>query len=223
MLPRGSSYLAEHIPGARFVELDAGDHAIWYANQDRYLATISAFLTGSPPPPVTERVLATVMLSDVVGSTGHVKELGDREWAHLLDHHDTVAAQVVDRWGGRVVKSTGDGFLATFDGPSRAVHAASALVDRIHTETGLELRIGLHCGEIEIRDDQEIGGVAVHLASQLEPLAPPGGVTISRTVKDLVAGSDLTFTDRGEHALKGIEGSWQLFDLDQRPAGSERP
>ena len=205
-------YLADHIPGARFVELPLSDHAIWFGNQDAYLATLTEFLTGSSPPPESNRVLATVLFSDIVDSTTQATARGDDEWVRILDAHDTAATEVVERWGGRLVKSTGDGLLATFDGPSRAVHAASELVERVRARTALEVRVGMHSGEIELRG-ADIAGVAVHLAARIESVAPRGGVTVSRTVKDLVAGSGLKFVDRGEHTLKGIDRPWQLFDV----------
>lgn len=207
-------YVAAVIPGAKFVELKSDDHAIWFGAQDAYLDAFEEFLTGAVAPASAERVLATVLFSDIIESTRRAAEIGDDAWKTLLDRHDRIAQDSVNRWDGRYVKSTGDGLLATFDGPSRAVKAACDLIDRVASETGLAMRVGLHCGEVE-RRGTDIAGIAVHLASRIQKLAPDSGVTVSRTVRDLVAGSGIRFADRGEHEMKGIEGAWQLFDVER--------
>jgi class 3 adenylate cyclase len=164
-----------------------------------------------PPAPAArgERVLATVLFTDIVGSTEQASRIGDRQWSMLLDAHDRVARELVDRSGGRLVKSTGDGILATFDSPGAAILGATALRDRLHG-LGVEIRAGLHTGEVQPRGD-DVGGIAVHAAARIMAAAGAGEVLVSRTVRDLVAGADFALEDRGSHALKGIGGEWQLF------------
>jgi DNA-binding NarL/FixJ family response regulator len=182
---------------------------------------ISAFAdrgeTTLPPGSETDRVLATVMFSDIVSSTERAAEIGDRRWRELLDRHDALIRQELARHGGREVKTTGDGFLALFDGPARAIRCAVAIRDELHAE-GVEVRIGLHSGEVELRGD-DVGGIAVHIGARVAASAQPGNVVVSSTVKDLVAGSGISFVDRGEHALKGIPDRWRLFAVtDTIPA-----
>jgi len=157
------------------------------------------------------RVLATVLFTDIVGSTERAGELGDRRWRELLNVHDELSGQLVEEFGGRLVKTTGDGILATFDGPGRAVHAAAALREEM-AGIGVRLRAELHTGEVELRAS-DVGGLAVHVAARLMAAANPGEILVSRTVRDLVAGSDLTLEDRGMHLLKGIDGDWQLLSV----------
>jgi class 3 adenylate cyclase len=166
-----------------------------------------------PPAPAArgERMLATVLFTDIVGSTEQASRIGDRQWARLLDTHDRVARGLVERSGGRLVKSTGDGILATFDSPGTALRCATALRDRLR-EVGVEIRAGLHTGEIQPRG-ADVGGIAVHVAARVMAAAGAGEVLVSRTVRDLVAGSDVALEDRGSHALKGIGGDWQLFAI----------
>ena len=164
---------------------------------------------GSPATGAADRVLATVVFTDVVQSTERAVALGDRRWRAVLDRHDSIVASELARFRGRIVKSTGDGVLATFDGPARAVHCATALRDALSAE-GVAVRIGIHTGEVELRDD-DIGGVAVHIASRVIGHASSGEIVTSSTVKDLVVGSDIAFYDRGEHELKGVPGRWRLF------------
>jgi class 3 adenylate cyclase len=203
-------HLVAAIPGAHLVELDGGDHLPWWGEQDTVLDMLEEFLTGVRPRAVDpDRVLSTVVLTDIVGSTERASELGDRAWRALLDGHDATVADEVAAHSGRVVKSTGDGALATFDGPSRAVGCTLRLRDRLRAQ-GIEIRAGVHTGEIELRGD-DVGGIAVHIAARVEGAAGPGEVLVSRTVKDLVAGSGYTFEDRGLHSLKGVEDQWQLF------------
>ncbi|MEY2570439.1 MAG: hypothetical protein QOE63_789 [Acidimicrobiaceae bacterium] len=202
-------YLAENIPGSRFVELAGADHSPWYGDQDAVLDELEAFVTGRRTGSVGDRVLATVLFTDIVDSTLRAAAVGDQPWARTLDDLDHIAARIVAEGRGRIVKSTGDGHLATFDGPARAIRAALQLAAEAG-RLGIELRAGLHAGEIEIRGD-DVGGIAVHIAARVAAAAGGSQVLVSRTVTDLVAGSGLTFTDAGAHALKGVDGTWQLF------------
>jgi class 3 adenylate cyclase len=170
---------------------------------------VEEFLTGRRSVHDQDRVLATVMFTDIVSSTEEATRLGDSAWRRLLDQHDTLTRREVARWRGRMVKSTGDGALATFDGPARAIRCAAALRAALHGEE-VRIRAGLHTGEIELRSD-DIGGIAVHIAARVEGLAEPDEVLVTKTVTDLVAGSGISFADRGQHDLKGVPGSWQLF------------
>ncbi|HEV3351863.1 MAG TPA: adenylate/guanylate cyclase domain-containing protein [Acidimicrobiales bacterium] len=199
-------YYAEHIPGARFVELPGEDHAGWEGDADPGNDEIEEFITGHRPMYEPDRVLATVLFTDIVGSTEKARELGDRRWRELLDHHDELARAQLDRHQGRLVKTTGDGLLATFDGPARAIRCASTLRQILP----VPIRAGLHTGEVELRGD-DVGGIAVHIGARVAAIAGAGEVLVSRTVKDLVAGSGITFTDRGSHTLKGVPDEWQLY------------
>jgi pimeloyl-ACP methyl ester carboxylesterase len=205
-------YLAENIPGARLVELDGDDHFFFTGDADAVIDEIEEFLTGVRPVPPVERVLATVLFTDVVGSTERAADLGDGQWRELLRAHHAQVRRQLERFQGREVKTTGDGFLATFDGPARAIRCATAIRDAVRS-LGLEVRAGLHTGEVELSDG-DIAGIAVHLGSRVVNTAQPGEVLVSRTVVDLVAGSGLTFADRGEHALKGVPGEWSLFAVE---------
>jgi class 3 adenylate cyclase len=204
-------YLAEHIEGAKYVELDGADSFLFAGDADRVVDEIEAFLTGSAPSPHHDRMLATVLFTDIVGSTRRAAEIGDHAWHALLDAHEGAAARLVERHRGRLVKSTGDGLLATFDGPSRAIDCALALQED-GRRAGIQLRAGLHTGEVELRGD-DIGGIAVHIASRIQSLAAPDQVLVSRTVNDLVAGSDIHFEEPVERELKGIPGRWKLFSV----------
>ena len=161
---------------------------------------------------MTDRVLATVLFTDIVGSTEHLAELGDRKWRDLLDAHDRTIRRQLERFRGREVGTRGDGFVATFDGPGRAIECGCAMRDAVGA-LGLEIRVGLHTGEIELREDDDVAGVAVHIAARVEHHAGASEVLVSSTVKDLVAGSDIEFDDRGEHELKGVPGTWRLFSV----------
>jgi class 3 adenylate cyclase len=205
----GGRDLAEKIPGAKYVELPGVDEHPWTGNQDEILDEIEEFLTGVRRVPEPDRVLATVLFTDVVSSTEHAATMGDRRWTALLDQHDAVVLRELDRHRGRKVNPTGDGILATFDGPARAVRCAQAICSAVST-LGIEARAGLHTGEVELRGD-DIGGIAVHIGQRVSALAKPGEVLVSRTVTDLVAGSGLSFADRGTHELKGVPGSWPLY------------
>jgi class 3 adenylate cyclase len=202
-------YLAERIPGAKLVELDGADHLFWVGEADAILDEIEEFLTGLRRGPEPDRVLATVLFTDLVGSTELAVELGDTRWRYLLESHQAQVRRQLERFRGREVKTMGDGFLATFDGPARAIRCAQAVVDQSRG-LGLETRAGLHTGECELMND-DVGGIAVHIAARVATLAKAGEVLVSSTVKDLVAGSGLTFADRGVHALKGVPDDWRLF------------
>jgi class 3 adenylate cyclase len=207
--PPFGRYLAEHIGGAKYVELPGADSLIWAGDQDAVLAEIEDFVTGVRPAPAPNRVLATVLFTDIVGSTARAAELGDTRWRKLLEEHNHVARRQIERFGGREIKTVGDGLLATFDGPARAVRCAAAIRDAV-AELGLQLRAGLHTGEIELQPN-DIAGVAVHVGARISAMAGPGEILVSSTVKDLVIGSGLTFEDRGTHELRGVPGAWRIF------------
>lgn len=204
-------YLAEHIPGARYLEVEGVDHVPWWGKQDLVLDAIEEFVLGETADPDPDRTLATVLFSDIVASTDRAAAVGDGAWRRILDDHDHLVRREVERHGGRVVKTTGDGAMATFDRPGRAVLAAAAARDELRT-IGLEVRAGVHTGEVEVRGD-DIGGIAVHIAARVAALAGAGEVLVSRTVCDLVVGSGLTFTSIGDHDLKGVPGRWELHRL----------
>jgi class 3 adenylate cyclase len=208
--PPHARYLAEHIRHAKLVELQGDDNLIYAGDSDKNLDEIEEFLTGAVRSPRSNRVLATVLFTDIVSSTEHLAELGDRKWRDLLDAHDRAMRRQLERFHGREVGTRGDGFVATFDGPGRAIECACAMRDVV-AALDLEIRVGVHTGEIELRDDREIAGVAVHLAARIEQHARASEVLVSSTVKDLVAGSSIAFEDRGEHQLKGVPGTWRLF------------
>jgi class 3 adenylate cyclase len=209
--PGHSRYIAEHIPEARYVQLTGRDHVPFVGDMDRLLDEIEEFLTGARPVPEPDRVLATVLFTDIVDSTRRAAEMGDRDWREVLADHDGLVRQELDAHRGREVKTTGDGFLATFDGPARAIRCATAIRDAVRLRQ-TEIRAGLHTGEIELIG-KDIGGIAVHLASRVMARAGPGEVLVSSTVKDLVVGSGIDFEDRGEHALKGVPGEWHLYSV----------
>jgi class 3 adenylate cyclase len=202
-------YLAEHLPNAKLVELPGSDLSLMWETRELALDLIEEFLTGVRHVPPPRRVLATVLFSDIVGSTERARQLRDRRWRQLLDHHDELAARLVEDATGRLVKTTGDGILATFDGPGRGIGCAAALRDQVRG-IGLQLREGLHTGEVELRNG-DVGGVAVHIAARVMDAARPGEILASRTVRDLVVGSDVVLEDRGTQRLKGVEGRWQLY------------
>jgi class 3 adenylate cyclase/pimeloyl-ACP methyl ester carboxylesterase len=204
-------YLAEHIPTAKLVELPGTDVPLYWQTPELALDHIEEFITGVRRTADPRRVLATVLFTDIVGSTEQASRLRDRRWRELLNVHDELARQTVEEFGGQLVKTTGDGVLATFDGPGRAIRCAAALSDEL-AGIGIQLRAGLHTGEVEQRDG-DVGGIAVHIAARVMAAAGPGEILISRTVRDLVVGSDITLNDRGPQPLKGVEGTWQLFAL----------
>ena len=212
VIPEHGRYLAEHIGGARYVGVQGAGHWPW-ASPDALAAmdTIEEFLTGSRSNLGTERVLATVAFTDIVGSTELAVEFGDLRWRELLETHDSVARREVQTARGHLVKSTGDGMLATFDGPARAIRSVRA-IEEARAAVGLPVRGGLHTGEVEVRGE-DVGGIAVHIGARIAAMAGAGEVLVSSTVKDLVAGSGLAFEDRGAHSLKGVPGEWRLFAL----------
>jgi class 3 adenylate cyclase len=206
----GGRYIAERVPGAVLVEIPGSDDYWWAADgAATVLDEIEEFLTGVRGGPAVDRVLSTVLFTDIVSSTTLASDLGDRRWRDLLDRHDSAVRRQLARFRGREVKTTGDGFLATFDGPARAVECACAIRDAAR-QLGLEVRSGVHTGELEVRGD-DIGGIAVHIAARVAALAEAGTVWVSRTVTDLVVGSGLHFADRGTYDLKGVPGTWQLL------------
>lgn len=205
----GSRYMAAHIPGARLVELPGEDHLPWVGDQDAILDELEEFLTGVRRGPEPDRMLATVLFTDIVGSTERAADLGDRRWRELLERHRGVIRRELSRFRGREIETTGDGFLALFDGPARAIRFAAASVGAVRA-LGLEIRAGVHTGEVEMMG-ANVGGIAVHIGARVAALAGPGEVLVSSTVKDLVAGSGIAFDDRGAHTLKGVPGEWRVF------------
>ena len=203
-----SRVVADAISGSKLVEL-AGDDHYWVVGNDDIAEEVEEFLTGVRPQPDADRVLTTVLFTDIVGSTQRASELGDREWKALLERHDELLRREVHRLDGREVDTAGDGFFATFDGPARAVRCARAVGDAIRV-LGLEIRAGCHTGEVELRGDN-LAGIAVHIGARISALARPSEVLVSSTVKDLVAGSGLAFDDAGEHDLKGVPDRWRLY------------
>ncbi len=201
--------IAELIPDAKFVELEGIDHIPFLGDADSIVDEVQEFLTGARSAPAPDRVLATVMFTDIVGSTTRAAELGDERWKYLLDRHDEAVRRQLERFGGREVNTAGDGFVATFDGPGRGISCACALRDAL-AALGIEVRSGLHTGEIELRED-DIAGMAVHIGARVSALAGSGEVLVSGAVPPLVAGSGIEFEDRGEQELKGVPGNWKLF------------
>lgn len=210
----GGRYLARHIPGASIVELDGDYHASWKHTDVMALRdAVAGFISqGRTPPVALERELATVLFTDIVGSTAAAARVGDQAWRSLLDTHDRIAEQALERHRGHLIKSTGDGLLATFEGPSRAVACARAMMDELHVHD-LQIRAGVHTGEIEIRSgsQQDVTGVGVVIASRICDLADADEILVSRTVKDLVTGSSIQLDDHGEHRLKGLDEPWRLY------------
>jgi class 3 adenylate cyclase len=206
---QGGRYVADHIPGARFVELPGDTHLFFLADRDELIDEVQEFLTGVRWRPKRDRVLATIVFTDVVQSTERVVEVGDERWAELLEHHHAVVRDQLERFDGHEVDTAGDGFFASFDGPARAVRCACAIRDEVR-RLGIDIRAGVHTGECQIID-QKLGGLAVHIGARVAQRAGAGEVLTSSAVKDLVAGSGLSFADRGAHQLKGIPEQWQLF------------
>ncbi|GAC1606010.1 MAG: hypothetical protein NVS3B21_35680 [Acidimicrobiales bacterium] len=203
--------LAKHIPEAKFVELEGEDYLFFAGDSTPVLDAIEEFLTGELPRHDSDRILATVMFTDIVGSTDHLARVGDRAWKATLTAHDALVAREIERHRGRQINTTGDGVLATFDGPGRAVRCARAIIQAVRS-LGVEVRAGVHTGEIELRGD-DVGGIGVHIAARVSTLAGPSEVLVSRTVTDLVAGSGIEFEDRGERELKGIPGGWRVYSV----------
>jgi class 3 adenylate cyclase len=204
-------YMAERIPGARLVEISSDDHLPWLEGSDAILRAIEEFLTGARHDAGTDRVLSTIMFTDIVGSTEILSQTGDANWRALRGAHDEAVRGNLAAFNGREMNTTGDGFLAIFDGPARAVRCAQNICADAG-RVGVTVRVGLHTGECELRGP-DISGLAVHIASRISNLAPPGGVLVSRTVRDLVAGSGLRFEPTGSHNLKGVSEPWELYGV----------
>jgi class 3 adenylate cyclase/pimeloyl-ACP methyl ester carboxylesterase len=208
----GGRFVSERIPDANLVVLKGENHWPWIDDTDAIVDEVEQFLTGVRGAPEPDRVLATVMFTDIVASTERAAELGDRRWRSVLDDHESLVRRELDRFHGREVKTTGDGFLVTFDGPARAIRCAWAIAEEVRS-LGIEIRAGLHTGECELRNS-DVGGIAVHIGSRVQSRADPSEVLVSSTVKDLVAGSGIEFADRGEHELKGVPDRWHLFAVE---------
>lgn len=210
---RHGRYLAGRIPGAHFVELEGSDNLPMFGDPESVLEETEEFITGARPAHEPDRVLATVLFTDIVDSTRRAAELGDRRWRELLERHHTLVRKLLARFEGREIKTVGDGFLATFAGPARAIRCACALVAEL-AALGLRIRAGLHTGECEVMGD-DVGGMAVHIGARVGSLAGPEEVLVSSTVKDLVVGSGLSFEDRGERELRGVPGEWRLYAVER--------
>jgi class 3 adenylate cyclase len=202
-------YLGKQIPGAKYVELPGADALNWVGDTSALLDEVEEFVTGVRSGPGTERVLATLLFTDIVGSTDRAAHLGDKRWRDLLDRHDQRVRTAIARFQGREVNTMGDGFVATFDSPSRAIECALAIRETL-TATDIGVRAGIHTGEVEVRGN-DVAGMAVHIGARVTALAAPGEVLVSSTVKDSVVGSSAEFEQRGEHELKGVPGTWRLF------------
>jgi class 3 adenylate cyclase len=207
--PGAGRYIADHISGAKYVELPGRNLFHFVEPWQPSFQEIHEFLTGHRAEVADDRVLATVLFTDIVDSTRRAAEMGDRDWHALLDAHDAVVRSQLARFRGREVNTSGDGFLAMFDGPQRAIRCATAIRDAVQT-LGIEVRAGLHTGECEVRGD-DIGGIGVHIGARVSALAGPNDVLVSSTLRDLVIGSGLEFEERGAHELKGVPGEWRLF------------
>jgi pimeloyl-ACP methyl ester carboxylesterase len=219
MLVEGARFAAERIRGARYVELTGDDHMPWLGDADALLDEVEQFLTGARQSHAPNRVLATVLFTDIVDSTRRASQLGDGRWRELLGNHDQDVRRQVTAHGGRVIKGLGDGYLASFDGPARAIRCAGAIIDDAGS-LGIEVRAGVHTGELELLGE-DVGGMAVHIGARVAANAGPGEVLVSSAVRDLVVGSGIEFDDRGTHELKGVPGSWNLLAVRRR--GSAPP
>ncbi len=215
---RGARWLAEQIGDSRLVELEGEDHFPWVGDVNAALEPIEEFLTGVRPAPAPERVLATVLFTDIVDSTRLATEMGDRRWRDLLEEHQKLIRERLARFEGREIKTTGDGFLAIFDGPTRAAECARAIADDMPS-LGIEVRAGLHTGEVELMGE-DVGGIAVHVAARISALAGPGEVLTSRTVRDLATGSGVDFNAFGRHELKGVPDQWEVYSVASTPLSS---
>jgi class 3 adenylate cyclase len=205
----GGRYLAQHIPGAKLVEVSGIDHFPWVGDTDAILDEVEQFVTGTRRGAESDRILATVLFTDIVGSTERAAALGDRRWRSLLENHHRLVRTELGRYRGREIDTAGDSFLATFDGPARGIRCAHAITAGVR-QLGIDVRAGLHTGECELMGDN-VGGIAVHIGARVAAAAGAGEVLVSSTVKDLVAGSGIGFADRGTHVLKGVPGEWRLF------------
>jgi class 3 adenylate cyclase len=206
-------YMARQIPNAKYLELPSSDHALWTGETERVLDEVEEFLTGSRSAIESDRVLATVLFTDIVNSTKRAETIGDRAWHDVLDRHNALVRREISRHRGHEVRTMGDGFLATFDGPARSIRCALAINEGVEA-LGLQVRAGLHTGEVEMADD-DLSGIAVHIASRVATMAKPGQVLVSNTVRDLVAGSNIRFHDEGSHSLKGLTESVRLFAAER--------
>ena len=218
--PARGKYVADHISGAKYVELPGRNMYHFVEPWRESFQEIAEFLTGEQADVADDRVLATVLFTDIVDSTRRAAEMGDRDWHALLDAHDAVVRSQLARFRGREVNTSGDGFLAMFDGPQRAIRCAMAIRDAVQA-LGIQVRAGLHTGECEVRGD-DIGGIAVHIGARVSALAGPNEVLVSSTLRDLVIGSGLEFEERGAHELKGVPGEWRLFAVDSMSSRSKR-
>jgi class 3 adenylate cyclase len=207
--PEHGRYLADHISGAEYVRVPGRNNLLWSGDQETVIGEIQQFITGARPAPEPERVLATIMFTDIVGSTDLAAAVGDARWRDLLAEHNRIVRDQLDRFRGREMKTTGDGFLAVFDGPARAIRCGEAISAAVRT-LNINVRAGIHTGEVELTE-HDLGGIAVHVAARVSARAEADEVLVSSTVKDLVVGSGITFEDRGPHTLKGVPGRWQLF------------
>jgi class 3 adenylate cyclase len=207
-------YLAEHIAGSRFIELPGEDVLYWVGDAASMLDEIEEFVTGVRGGGDAERVLTTIMFTDIVGSTRRAAELGDYRWRDLLDNHDNSVRHEIQRFGGREVNTAGDGFVATFKSPSAAIACADAIVDAVHV-LGIEVRVGIHAGEVEVRG-VDVAGMAVHITARVAARAGASEVLVSSTLRDIVTGSRHSFAERGEHTLKGVPGEWRLYALERK-------
>jgi pimeloyl-ACP methyl ester carboxylesterase/class 3 adenylate cyclase len=205
-----AQWIAARIPNATFVTVPGRDYLPWIGNQDALVEEIARFVTGERPVRDPDRVLLTLLFTDLVGSTTRAAELGDQRWRELLEQHNETVRRVLSRFAGREIDRAGDGFLATFDGPARAVRAAQTIVSEL-AELGLDVRAGVHTGEVELLDEGGIGGIAVHIGARVAGSGGAGEVLVTRTVKDLTAGSGIEFAERGTQALRGVPGEWELF------------
>jgi class 3 adenylate cyclase len=208
-----SQYLADHIPGAKLIELPGEDHIPWWGDQERLVGEIQTFLTGARVIPSMDRVLLTVLVTDIVGSTEKAAAMGDLKWKGLLQSHDAAVRRELKNFDGQEINTTGDGFILAFTGPSRAIQCAQAIRQELES-LGLRMRAGLHTGECE-RRGSNLSGLAVNLASRICGKASPSNILVSSTVKDLVVGSGIAFSDEGRQSLKGIPGEWPLFSVLQ--------
>jgi class 3 adenylate cyclase len=213
-------YLAAHIPGAHYVELPGADVPYWVGNAGPMLDEIEEFVTGVRGGADAERVLTTIVFTDIVGSTQRAGALGDDRWHDLLDKHDSIVRHELRRFGGREVNTAGDGFVATFTSPSVAIDCADAIVDAVKV-LGIEVRVGIHAGEVEVRGT-DVAGMAVHIGARVAALASASEVFVSSTVREIVTGSRRTFIGRGEYQLKGVPGIWAVFALERQNVTSRR-
>jgi class 3 adenylate cyclase len=213
-------YLAEHIAGSRFIELPGADALYWVGDTAPMLDEIEEFITGVRGGFAAERVLSTIVFTDIVGSTERAALLGDDRWRDLLDNHDNIVRRELQRFGGREVKTAGDGFVAMFSSPSAAIACADEIIDAVGV-LGIEVRVGIHAGEVEVRGS-DVAGMAVHIGARVAALAGPSEVLVSSTVRDIVTGSRRTFADRGEHELKGVPARWRLYALAREAASVRR-